>query len=58
MNQRISWMLALTAAGMPARVPRSVRLPRAGKAAARMQQPAEFGRARAACLEGRGYTVK
>lgn len=40
MNQRISWMLALTAAGMPARVPRSVRLPRAGKAAARMQRPA------------------
>ena len=64
MNQRIFWLLALTAAVIPAAIAQQYVYPAKGQSpqqqqqAATQQQQAAFGRARAACLEGRGYTVK
>jgi hypothetical protein len=66
MNQRIFWMLALTAAAIPAAFAQQYVYPAKGQSsqqqksdeAATQQQQAAFGRARAACIEGRGYTVK
>jgi hypothetical protein len=55
MKQRMVCVLAVTAAMIsPARAQQYV-YPAKGQSA---QQQAAFGKARAACLEGKGYTVK
>ncbi|MGB7501862.1 MAG: hypothetical protein WBM25_05635 [Azonexus sp.] len=59
MNQRIFWLLALSAALIPAAIARQYangQSPQQQRQAATQQQQAAFGRARAACLEGSGYT--
>lgn len=66
MNQRIFWVLALSAALTPVAVAQQYVYPAKGQSAqqqksdeaASQQQQAAFGKARAACLEGRGYSVK
>jgi hypothetical protein len=55
MKMRMVWMLALTAAMTSPVGAQQVVYPAKGQSA---QQQAAFGKARAACLEGKGYTVK
>ena len=62
MKMRLVWVLALTAAMITPVVAQQVAYPAKGQSAqqqaATQQQQAAFGKARAACLEGKGYTVK
>ena len=64
MKHRIVWMLALTAAVATQAAAQQYVYPAKGRSAqqqqsaATQQQQAAFAKARAACLEGKGYTVK
>ena len=64
MKHGIVWMLALTAAVATQAAAQQYVYPAKGQSAqqqqsaATQQQQAAFAKARAACLEGKGYTVK